>query len=146
NSSDTLVSAPYNFEDEKLYSIFIVNKTDSTMEALVMEDSLREVPANTSLIRVMHFSPAAPSLYVTMEAQGKDPFTGLYGDKQMAPFIDIAAGKVTFKLRTATNGEAIDSITDFSIDPLRVYLLFIKGYANPPEGSTDSLSIKLVRT
>lgn len=145
NSTDTIVSVEYDFENEKTYSIFIVNKTDSTMEALVMQDSLRAVPANTALLRVLHLSPDSRSLYVTRTGTNVPVRSNIYGYKQITPFVEIPATTTNFKLSTTSHGAAIDTIADYNIEPLKVYLLIIKGLSEPQDEATDSLSLRLLR-
>jgi hypothetical protein len=97
-----------------------------------------QVDVGQALVRLVHASPDAPAVDVTVAGTGRLLFDGLgYGEAQLAT---VAAGERTLQIRPATPfnvGPVVRSVT-VELEERTRYAVFAVGYLTPFDDSTDA--------
>jgi hypothetical protein len=141
NAVNTLLEVEQTFEKDKIYSIFLVNAI-SEIDALVVEDKWEEPDGDKAQVRLVHISPDAGELEVSINGTGE-----LFGESN--PYLDITEfkkvekGKVSITVKSKLTNEVLTSVNNIDLKGNRVYSLLIRGFKDPAQG-TNQLNIQLV--
>jgi hypothetical protein len=142
NASNTLVDTVYNFVDGGFYSLFIVNNV-SNAETLIVRDSASAPSDGKAKVRFINLSPDAPALDVV----GGDS-TALFSAqvfKSPSDFVEITPDVDSFAAKASGTTDALVSAKDLSLFPGRFYTIIVRGFANPPSGNNNALSIEVIK-
>lgn len=144
NASNTLLDTTLTLEDETLYSVFVSGTADD-LETFVTEDDIPEAATGRALVRVVHVSPDAPAIDLSITDEEEDsPLFSNIAYRNASDFTEIPAGNTSFNI-TATGGdEVMASVANINFLSGRVYTLLIRGYDNPPAGNTNALSVQII--
>jgi hypothetical protein len=113
------------------------NSADPAIEPLVLQDDNSAPGNDTARVRLVHASPDAPAVDVTLASSGDVVFDGLsYGD---ASTVEVPAGEYTLQVRgdTGSNDGDVAAEFDVRLDGGGVYTAFAAGYFDP-EFETDA--------
>jgi len=102
----------------------------------IFEDDLSD-PGDMARIRVVHASPDAPAVDITVEESGDALVEGAeFGDA--AP-VEVPAGSYTLEVRPATDANDGDVVATFpvDVDAETVYSAFAVGYLDPADAPAD---------
>lgn len=141
NANNALIDTTFNFEDQKAYSLFAIDRL-SKIEALLVEDSAAAPATGKAMVRFVHLSPDAPAFDVAL---GDDAV--LFPEKSFrdaTAFQEIDAENYTFRVKAADGSEVSLSAEDVDILPGRYYTIVLRGFANPPDGNTNILSLEIL--
>lgn len=141
NASNALVDTTVTFADGGFYSVFIVNNLTS-VEALTVRDSTSAPTEGKAKVRFINLSPDATSLDVTLN-EGTSLFSG-QAFKQPSDFVEIDADKSSFAVKAAGGSDASVSVSDLNLRPGRFYTIIARGFANPPSGNNNALSLEVI--
>jgi hypothetical protein len=142
NASNTLVDTVYNFVDGGFYSLFIVNNV-SKAETLIVRDSASVPSEGKAKVRFIHLSPDAPALDVT---EGEDtPLFSAQAFKDPSEFVEITTEVESFAVKATGTTDPLVSAKDLSLLPGRFYTIIVRGFANPPAGNSNSLSMEVIK-
>ncbi|WP_311171990.1 DUF4397 domain-containing protein [Halobellus ordinarius] len=135
-------SGPVQVEAETAYTIAAVGELaddgDQPFEPLVLEDDNSDPGAETARVRVVHASPDAPAVDVTVESTGDALFDGVaYGE---SGDVEVPAGEYTVQIRGDTESNDGDVVADFDLDLAGggVYTAFAAGYLSPDDEPADT--------
>jgi hypothetical protein len=142
NADNALIDTTFNFEDEKAYSLFAINRL-SKIEALLVEDSAATPAAGNAMVRFVHLSPDAPAFDIAIDGNETPLFTGK-SFKQATDFKEIAADTYDFQVKAPGATDAVLSAQDVDILPGRFYTIVTRGFATPPEGNNHILSLEIL--
>ena len=142
NADRVLMDTTFNFADQKAYSLFAINRL-SRMEALLVEDSAAAPAPGNAMVRFVHLSPDANAFDVVVDENEALLFSGK-SFREATDFREIAAGTYDFKVKTAGGTDPVLSASDVDILPGRFYTIVTRGFANPPEGNDNSLSLEIL--
>ncbi|WP_192498435.1 DUF4397 domain-containing protein [Halorussus halophilus] len=127
-----------SFEADTRYTVAAAGEvTEETFEPLIFEDDFETDEENAS-VRLIHVSPDAPAVDVTVEESGAVLYDNVsFGNA--TDYAEVPAGNYTLEVRPATeddDGEVVATF-DVSLDGDTAYSAFAAGYLNPDEAPTD---------
>jgi len=143
-ASNITLDTVVNLEDNKPYSIFVVDNFEHA-EALVLTDTSVTAPGTgKAMIRFVNLSPDAGALALKVK-DGEESLTGEESFKDATQFAEIDAK--TYNLEVTGSGEAATSLNvpNVSLDEGTYYTIVVRGYKTPPAGNTNVLSAGIIR-
>ena len=143
NASNALIDTTITFTDGAYYSMFIVNNL-SDVEALTVVDSASAPAAGKAKIRFINLSPDAGAFDLTANEDTAAMFTG-QGFKQASGFIEVDAAESSFVLKLAGGSDELVSVSDVELQDGKFYTIIARGFAAPPAGNNNELSLEVIR-
>jgi hypothetical protein len=111
---------------------------DEPFEVLVLEDDNSAPESGEARVRLVHASPDAPAVDVTLESNGSAVYDGVeYGSSEYAA---VPAGDYTLQVRgdTENNDGDVAASFDVSVADGEVYTAFAAGYLTPDDEPADT--------
>jgi Domain of unknown function (DUF4397) len=142
NASNALIDTTVTFTDGAFYSIFIVNNL-SNVEALTVRDSASAPSSGKVKIRFINLSPDAGAFDVTA-TEGSAPLFAGQAFKQPSNFVEIDAAESSFVLKPAEGSDELVSVSDVELQPGKFYTIIARGFATPPSGNNNELSLEII--
>jgi hypothetical protein len=142
NASNALIDTTFNLEENKAYSLFAINRL-SDVEALLVVDSAGTPADGNAMVRFVHLSPDAPEVNISVNGT-TDPLFANQSFKKATEFREVPANTYSFSVTTASGGDVILSAEGVDLLPRRFYTIIVRGFATPPQGNTNVLSIEVV--
>jgi hypothetical protein len=131
-----------SLEAEQSYTVAAVGElgdmADQPFEPLVLEDDNSDPGDDTARLRVVHASPDAPAVDVTVAASGDALFDGVsFGG---SGYTTVPAGEYTVQIRGDTEGNDGDVAASFDVSLAggQVYTAFAAGYLTPDDDPRDT--------
>lgn len=143
NANNVLVDTTFSFEDQKIYSLFVINRL-SDIEALLVVDSTAAPAEGKAMIRFVHLSPDAPAFDVAVSGETDSTSFVNKSFKEATGFQEVKADTYDFQIKNAGGAEVVLTAEDIDIRPGRYYTIVTRGFANPPEGNTNVLSVEVL--
>jgi hypothetical protein len=143
NATNSLVDTTFSFDRAKTYSVFLIDQL-SGIEALLVEDSANAPAAGKAMVRFVHLSPDAAALDVKFDGQTGDPLFGDQTFREASAFKEIAAGTTAFDVKIAGSDDVLLSADNLHFQAGRYYTIITRGFANPPQGNTNVLSVQVI--
>jgi hypothetical protein len=140
NAQNTLLEKNVNLAQDKIYTVFLVNKA-ADLDAVQVEDKWEEPDGVKSQLRLVHLSPDSGDLEVSI-GDGT-PFGKASSYLTVTDFLQFGKGKVKVVVRSKTSGEVLVTVDEIELLGNRVYSLIIRGFANPANGN-NPISIQLL--
>lgn len=107
-------------------------------EVLVLEDDTTLPEDGTAKLRLVHVSPDAPAVDVTVESTGDVLYDGVaFGESE---YVTVPEGAYTVQVRGDSESNDGDVVTSFDLDLAggTVYTAFAGGYLDPVDGSAEN--------
>ncbi|MEO5601222.1 MAG: DUF4397 domain-containing protein [Cyclobacteriaceae bacterium] len=142
NASSALLDTTFSFSEGKAYSLFAVDRL-SKLDALLVVDSAAVPSAGKAMVRFVHLSPDAPALDITLSGIETPLFSNKVF-KQATSFQEIDARNYSIALKNAGGSDAFLSADDINIVAGRYYTIITRGFATPPAGNANVLSIQVI--
>jgi hypothetical protein len=140
--SASVFSGPVTVEADATYTVAAAGEVgdmaDQPFEPLVLEDDNADPGGDTARVRVVHASPDAPAVDVTVAASGDALFDGVaFGESGYA---EVPAGDYTLEIRgdTESNDGDVVAAYDVSLAGGGVYTAFAAGYLSPDDDPGDA--------
>ena len=141
--ADTSVfSGPVPVEADSAYTVAATGEIgedgDQPFEPLILTDDNSDPGGDTARLRLVHASPDAPAVDVTVESSGDVLYDGVgYGG---AGYVEVPANDYTLQIRGDTEGNDGDVVADFdvSLGGGQVYTAFAAGYLSPDDEPADT--------
>jgi hypothetical protein len=111
---------------------------DRPFEPLVLADDNSAPGGETARVRLVHASPDAPGVDVTVASSGDAVFDGAeFGD---ASYAEVPAGDYTLQVRGDTESNDGDVVAEFDVSLAggQVYTAFAAGYLTPDDEPADT--------
>ncbi|WP_162053252.1 DUF4397 domain-containing protein [Pontibacter pamirensis] len=145
NASNAFIDTALTFSEGKIYSLFAVNRLQN-IELLALQDSLIILGTGEAGLRVVQLSPDAPALDIVMiKNNTSNSFTTNLEFKETTAFRKVASGTHTIQVRRAENQDVILSVPNITLESARNYSFIIRGFATPPTGNLNVLSLQVIR-
>ena len=141
NADNALIDTTFNLADGQAYSLFAIDKV-SELEALLVVDSADAPSEGMAMVRFVHLSPDAPAFDISIAGK-----TALFEGKsfrQSTAFTEIEAGNMAFEVKDAGGSEPIVSTGSLDIRAGAYYTIIVRGFATPPGGNTNVLSVEVL--
>ena len=142
DASASVFSGPVPVEAETAYTVAAIGEigeeADQSFEPLVLEDDNSAPGSEMARVRVVHASPDAPAVDVTVESSGDALYDGVaYGE---SGYVEVPAGEYTLQIRGDTEGNDGDVVASFdvSLGSGGVYTAFAAGYLSPDDEPADT--------
>jgi hypothetical protein len=122
--------------DYTLAAIGELQSEETAFQPLVLQDD-RSDPGEAARVRLVHASPDAPAVDVTLASNGKAIVDGAaFGDSSSR---SVPAGEYTLQIRadTEANDGKIVGEFDVALDSGTAYTIFAAGYLSPDDESVD---------
>lgn len=142
NASNSLIDTTITFTDGAFYSLFIVNDLPN-VEALTVRDSASAPSEGKAKVRFINLSPDAGALEVTPDGV-ESPLFEARDFKQPSNFVEVEAGSSSFVLVPAGGDDELVTVKDIELRPGRFYTIIARGFANPPAGNNNELSLEVI--
>ena len=140
--NDTVNFGTLTVEAETAYTIAAVgevgNEADLPLETLVLEDDNSDPGDDTARVRLVHASPDAPAVDVTLASNGDVLFDGpMFLDSAT---VEVPAGDYTLQIRgdTESNDGDVVAAYDVSVAGGEAYTAFAAGYLTPDDEPADT--------
>lgn len=143
NANNVLIDTTFNFEDQKIYSLFVINRL-SDIEALLVVDSTAAPAEGKAMIRFVHLSPDAPAFDITVSGETDSTLFANKSFKEATGFQEVEARTYNFEIKNAGGSDVVLTAEDIDIRQGRYYTIVTRGFANPPEGNTNVLSVEVL--
>ena len=140
NASNSLIDTTITFNDGAFYSVFIVNDLPN-VEALALRDSTNAPADGKAKIRFINLSPDAGASDVT---DGDSSLFQTREFKKPSNFVEVDAASSSFVLQPAGGGDELVTVSDVNLRPGRFYTIIARGFANPPAGNNNALSLEVI--
>jgi hypothetical protein len=140
NAQNTLLEKNISLNQDKIYTVFLVNKA-ADLDAFQVEDIWKEPDGLKSQVRLVHLSPDAGDLEVSVANQS--PFGAAISYLSVSDFLELEKGKVKVVVKSKTTGEVLVTVNEIELLGNRVYSLVIRGFANPANGN-NPISVQLL--
>jgi hypothetical protein len=140
NADNALIDTTFNFEQGKAYSLFAINRV-SGLEALLVVDSAAAPPEGKAMVRFVHLSPDAPAFDIAIEGETAPLFAGR-SFRGATAFKEVEAGTRAFEVKNDT--EVVLATEQLEIRAGRYYTIIVRGFAVPPQGNTNVLSVEVL--
>ncbi|WP_121821148.1 DUF4397 domain-containing protein [Halostella salina] len=111
---------------------------DEPFEPLVLEDDNSDPGSDTARVRLVHASPDAPAVDVTLAANGDALYDGVeFGE---SGYVEVPAGDYTLQVRGDTESNDGDVVAEFDVSLAggTVYTAFAAGYLSPDDEPVDT--------
>jgi hypothetical protein len=141
--ADTVVfSGTVPVEADTAYTVAAVGEigddADEPFEPLVLTDDNSDPGGDTARVRLVHASPDAPAVDVTVASSGDALYDGVeFGD---SGYVEVPAGDYTLEIRGDTESNDGDVVADFDVSLAggEVYTAFAAGYLTPDDEPADT--------
>ena len=111
---------------------------ENAFSVQVLEDAAEAPDDETAVVRLVHLSPDAPAVDVTVESSGDAVFDGVaFGETASA---EVPAGDYTLQVRGDTEGNDGDVAASFdvTVEGGATYTAFAVGYLTPDDEPADN--------
>jgi hypothetical protein len=141
NAANTLLETEFTLEQDKVYSMFLVNKA-TELDAVNVEDIWEEPDSEQAQIRLAHLSPDTGDIEVIINEN--DLFFGEKNEYlEITDFDALDKGEIQVTLKSKESGETLLTVDEIEINGNRVYTLVVRGFSDPSNGN-NNLSIQLI--
>lgn len=141
NAVNTLLETEFTLVQDKVYSMFLVNKA-ADIDALIVEDVWEEPDSENAQVRLVHLSPDTEDIEVLIDDELL-PFGEQNEYLEITDFESIESGSVKVTLKSKASGETLLTVNEIEIRGNRVYTLVVRGFSNPANGN-NNLSLQLL--
>jgi len=138
----SVFSGPVTVEDGMAYTVAAIGElgdgADQMFEPLILQDDNSDPGGDTARVRVVHASPDAPAVDVTVASSGDALYDGVsYGQ---SGYVEVPAGEYTLQIRGDTDGNDGDVVASFDLNLAggQVYTAFAAGYLSPDDEPADT--------
>nr|WP_198160803.1 DUF4397 domain-containing protein [Pedobacter panaciterrae] len=128
SSTESLLTKTLKFDNNKIYSLFIVGKATS-LDYLLITDDIKVPADEKAFVRFINLSPDAPTLNLAF----KDSVT-LATDKAYkaaSDFVEIPAKIYSFQIKDKASGDVKKELKDIDIKKGKIYTIISKGLLTP---------------
>ncbi|MDS0222329.1 DUF4397 domain-containing protein [Haloarcula sp. S1AR25-5A] len=140
---DTSVfSGPVPVAADTAYTVAAIGElgddADQAFEPLVLEDDNSDPGGDTARVRLVHASPDAPAVDVTLASNGDALYDGVeYGG---SGYVEVPEGDYTLQVRGDTESNDGDVVAEFDVSLAggEVYTAFAAGYLSPDDEPADT--------
>ena len=142
NASNTVVDTTVTLENEKAYSIFVVDDFNKA-SLLILNDNSDEPASGKAKIRFINLSPDGGA--VQLRAKGESTsLTEGKSFKSTTEFFEVDAKTFDFEVVSSDSGDAKLQIPGIELQEGWFYTILVKGYDTPPAGNTNELSAEVL--
>ncbi|HMG91478.1 MAG TPA: DUF4397 domain-containing protein [Chryseolinea sp.] len=137
-ASNIVVDTTVTLEDEKTYSIFVVDEfTNASL--LILNDNSEAPASGKAKVRFINLSPDGEAVLLRVKGESTS-LTEEESFKEATDFFEVDAKTFDFEVISASNSEAKLQIPSVELQEGWFYTILVRGYTTPPAGNTNLLS------
>ena len=130
--SSTKATVSRVFEDDKVYSTFLIDSA-SKAKAVIVNDDLTDPTGGKVKVRFFHFSPNTVPIDVVIQGTATKVFSARSfndqaANKTLEKFIEIEPGTYTFLFNNATTGATLYTTSAQILLTDRIYTIAARGF------------------
>ena len=141
-ASNSVVDTTVTLENEKAYSIFVVDDFNEA-SLLMLNDNSDEPAAGKAKIRFVNLSPDGGAVQLKVKGESTS-LTDVKGFKEATEFFEVGANTFDFEVVAAGNADAKLQLPAIVVQEGWFYTILIRGYETPPAGNTNVLSAEVL--
>lgn len=141
NAVNTLLETEFTLAQDKVYSMFLVNKV-AEIDALKVEDIWNEPNSDKAQVRLAHLSPDTEDIELIINEESL-PFGAANEYLEITDFEELEKGKIKVTVKSKASGEVLLTVNEIEIRGNRVYTLVLRGFSDPANGN-NNLSLQLL--
>jgi hypothetical protein len=135
----TLVSASYNFEPQKYYSLFVVGN-NGVYKNVIVHDDIDSLPSTHAYIRYINAIPDSSSPTVTIRANGNNVSSSPAVFSTVSGFTGVNTGDINIGI---ANGNTISANRTIPVENGKIYTVLFLGLPSATD-STKAVQIKYI--
>jgi len=139
---NALIDTVLNVENGYAYSVFVVDQLPD-LKTLIVRDSSQAPQANRAMVRFVQLSPDAPHMDFSVTGHNGSTLFQDVKFMQATAYKEVDATTTSFEVKNS-NGDVILSASGVSLRPGQFYTIVSRGFANPPAGNTNVLSLEVL--
>jgi hypothetical protein len=141
-ASNTVVDTTVMLENEKAYSIFVVDEFTKA-SLLILNDNSDEPTAGKAKIRFVNLSPDGGTVQLKVKGEATS-LTEVEEFKEATEFFEVDAKTFDFEIVSPGATEPKLHLPGIVIQEGWFYTILVKGYETPPAGNTNVLSAEVL--
>ena len=134
----TLVTATYNFDSQKYYSLFVVGN-NGAYKNVIVQDDIDSLPSTHAYIRYINAIPDSTVPTVTLKANGTD-VSNPASFSSVSAFTPVNAGDVNIAI---ANGSSISANRTIPVENGKIYTVLFVGLPSATD-SAKAIQIKYI--
>lgn len=138
-----LVNATLNFELNKVYSLFMINRL-SSIELLRISDESALPTFGNGMVRFVHLSPDAPEVEITWAGQTTPVFSG-QTFKQASAYKEVKADTYSMLVKVKGGSGTSLVVSNVEIKDAGYFTILLEGFDSAPAGGTAALSARVLK-
>jgi hypothetical protein len=142
NSTSALAESIVSLKVNTSYSLFLIDRLNE-IDTWFVRDTSAVASAGKARVRLVHLSPDGGSLNVGVTGETTSQFTNRLF-KTATDFIEVDAKTYSFDIRTPGTNAVLKTVQGIILTEGKYYTLAIKGFATPPSGNSNSLTLQLL--
>jgi len=143
NAANTFVDTTFNLVEGTAYSLFVVDRLAS-IETLLVTDSAAQPSEGKAMVRFINLSPDADAVDVVSDKFEDGGSFRNKNFKQGSAFTEVDADTYSFQVKAAGTDNILVSAENVSLQQGGYYTILLRGFANPPAGVTNVLSLEVL--
>jgi hypothetical protein len=141
-ASNVVVDTTVTLENEKAYSIFVVD--EFTKASLLILNDNSEAPASgKAKVSFVNLSPDAEPVQLRVKGESAS-LTEEQSFKEATDFFEVDANTFDFEVVSANNNDAKLQVPGVELQAGWFYTILVRGYTTPPAGNTNVLSAEVL--
>jgi hypothetical protein len=138
-----LVNETLNFELNKVYSLFLVNRLSSIELFRISDESALPTTGN-GMVRFVHLSPDAPEVEISWAGQTTPVFAGQTFKKASA-YKEVKANTYSMVVKVKGGSGASLVVSNVEIKDMGYFTILLEGFDSAAAGSATALSARVIQ-
>lgn len=139
NKDTTLVTASFNFEDQRYYSLFVVGNNGS-YKTVIVKDEIDSLSSTHAYVRYINAIPDSNALSVTVSANGSDIVNTVAPFSSVSSFTPVNTGYVSIAI---ANGGGVFANRTIPVENGKIYTVLLLGVPSATD-TTKAVQIKYI--
>lgn len=135
----TLVTANYNFDNQKYYSLFIVGN-NGAYKNVIVQDDIDSLPSTQAYVRYINAIPDSTAPTVTIRANGNNVSSNAATFSTVSGFTAVNTGDISIGV---TNGSTISANRTIAVENGKIYTVLLLGIPSTTD-SAKAVQIKYI--
>lgn len=133
-----LASTEFEFEDDKLYSVFVVGANDNYRSVVTLDDvDSSQISSGNAYIRYVNAVPDSSNPTVMIMSGGSELLNEQAAFASVSAFMPVTAGTIAVSIN---NGNGINASRDITVEAGRVYTILLAGL---PDASDENQEVQI---
>ncbi|HEX6893416.1 MAG TPA: DUF4397 domain-containing protein [Chryseolinea sp.] len=141
-ANNIVVDTTITLEDEKAYSIFLVDEFTNA-GLLILNDNSEAPESGKAKVRFVNLSPDGEAVLLKVKSESV-ALTEEKSFKEATDFFEVDANTFDFEVIGSSNSETKLQVPGVELQEGWFYTILVRGYTTPPAGNTNVLSAEVL--